>query len=86
MCRQIVDGAFAKASDGEIYNIGGETLSLKEAAEVIAKKLGVNVTSVPWPEKDLRIESDHTYFDDSKIQALLQLPPYKHLADFSNDL
>lgn len=86
LCRQIVDGAFVKDSDGEIYNIGGETLSLKEAAEVIAKKFGVNVTSVPWPEKDLRIESDHTYFDDSKIQALLQLPPYKHLADFSNDL
>lgn len=86
LCRQIIEGAIKPESNGEIYNIGGETLSLHEAAEIIAKKYGVDVTAVPWPERDLRIESDHTYFDDSKIQALLGGLTYKRLEDFSKDL
>ena len=86
LCYQVVEGAFKPESTGQIYNVGGETLSLCEAATIIAKKYGVEVTAVPWPERDLRIESDHTYFDDTKIQTLLHLKPYKRLIDFSNDL
>lgn len=86
LCSQIVEGAFSEVSNGNIYNVGGETLSLREAAEIIAEKFGTNVTTVPWPERDLRIESDHTYFDDTKIQSLLNLAPYKRLADFSKDI
>lgn len=86
LCYQIVEGAFCPESNGQIYNIGGETLSLHDAAEIIARKYGVNVVAVPWPERDLRIESDHTYFDDSKIQSLLNMRPYKKLAEFTNDL
>lgn len=86
LCYQVVEGAFNPESTGNIYNVGGETLSLCEAATIIAKKYGAEVKAVPWPERDLRIESDHTYFDDTKIQALLHLKPYKRLIDFSNDL
>lgn len=86
LCRQVIEGALKEESNGEIYNIGGETLSLHDAAEIIAKKYGVNVTAVPWPERDLRIESDHTYFDDTKIQALLHFGEYKKLIDFTKDL
>jgi len=86
LCRQVIEGAFKTESNGEIYNVGGETLSLHDAAKIIAKKYGVNVTAVPWPERDLRIESNHTYFDDSKIQALLHFGEYKKLIDFTNDL
>lgn len=86
LCRQVIEGAFSPNSNGEVYNVGGETLSLHDAAVIIAKKYGVNVTAVPWPERDLRIESDHTFFDDSKIQALLGGITYKRLADFSKDI
>lgn len=86
LCRQVIDGAIHPDSNGKVYNVGGETLSLYDAAKIIAKKFGVRVTAVPWPERDLRIESDHTYFDDSKIQALLHMGSYKKLIDFSNDL
>lgn len=86
LCSQVINGAFKEDSNGEIYNIGGETLSLHDAAEIIAKKFGVSVTAVPWPERDLRIESDHTYFDDTKIKALLGDLQYKRLEDFSKDL
>lgn len=86
LCYQVIEGAFAENSNGEIYNLGGETLSLHDAAVIIAKKYGTDVVAVPWPERDLRIESDHTYFDDSKIQSILQMKPYKRLIDFTNDL
>ena len=86
LCHQVIDGAFCPESDGEIYNVGGETLSLHDAAKIIAQKYGVNVTAVPWPERDLRIESDHTYFDDTKIQALLGGITYKRFEDFSKDI
>lgn len=86
LCYQIVEGAMKKESDGQIYNVGGETLSLRKAAEIVAAKFGTNVVGVPWPERDLRIESDHTYFDDTKIQALLGGMTYKWLEDFSKDI
>ena len=86
LCYQIAEGAMKKESDGQVYNVGGETLSLRQAAEIVAAKFGTNVVGVPWPEKDLRIESDHTYFDDTKIQALLGGMTYKRLEDFSKDI
>jgi len=86
LCYQIVEGTLKKDSDRQIYNIGGETLSLRQAAEIVAAKFGTNVVAVPWPERDLRIESDHTYFDDTKIQALVGGMTYKRLEDFSKDI
>ena len=86
LCYQIVEGAMKPESDGQIYNVGGETLSLRQAAEIVASKFGTKVVNVPWPEKDLRIESDHTYFDDTKIKALLGDINYKRLEDFSKDI
>lgn len=86
LCYQIVEGAMKKDSNGQVYNIGGETLSLRQAAEIIAKKFGAKVVDVPWPERDLRIESDHTYFDDAKIRALIGDMTYKRIEDFSKDI
>lgn len=86
LCYQIIEGAIKTESNGETYNVGGETLSLHDAAQIIAAKYHVRVKAVNWPEKDLRIESDHTYFDDTKIQSLLNLKPYKRLIEFSKDL
>lgn len=86
LCYQIVEGSMKEESDSNIYNIGGETLTLRQAAEIVAAKYGTKVISVPWPEKDQRIESDHTYFDDSKIQKLLGGFTYKRFEDFSKDI
>jgi UDP-glucose 4-epimerase len=86
LCYQIVEGALKKKSDGQIYNVGGETLSLRQAAEIVANKFGTKVVEVPWPERDLRIESNHTYFDDTKIRALLGDITYKRIEDFSKDI
>lgn len=86
LCYQIVQGTMRSESNGEIYNVGGQTLSLREAAEIVANKFGANIVAVDWPEKDLRIESNHTYFDDTKIRSLLNFGEYKRLEDFSKDI
>ena len=86
LCYQLVEGAFNPDSNGEIYNIGGETFSLREVAEIVAAKFNVNVVDVPWPERDLRIESNHTYFDDTKIRSLIHIDKYRNLIDFSKDI
>ena len=71
LCGQIVKAAFKEQSDNQIYNIGGETYAIREVAELIGNKYGVNVVETPWPLPDLRIESGSTYFDSSKIENLL---------------
>lgn len=81
ICHQMIQAAFNEKSNGEIYNIGGETYSLKEVALIISNKLSVNISNIPWPEKDLRIESNHTYFDDTKIKELLGVLTYKKICD-----
>lgn len=86
LCYQIIEGAINKNSDKQIYNVGGEVWSLSDVAKIIASRYGVNVISVPWPEKDIRIESGHTYFDDFKIKSLLNIDSYKSIVEFSNDI
>lgn len=86
VCYQIVNGAFNTKDKECVFNVGGETLSLHDAALIIARKYGVQVHSIDWPEKDLLIESGHTYFDDAKIQAAIQPIEYKKLKDFVEDL
>ncbi len=78
LCYQMINGAFNNESDNQIYNVGGETSSLHDAAEIIAQKFGVKVVNVPWPENDLKFESGDTYFDDRAMQKLLGGYMYKH--------
>lgn len=86
LCYQVVEGACSHKSNGEIYNVGGETYTLREAAKIISLKFGTDIVDVPWPERDLRLESNHTYFDDTKIRALLHFGEYRNLKDFSKDI
>lgn len=80
LCYQLIMASQKPESNGEIYNIGGEILSLREAAECIAKIYQVNIVDIDWPDRDLRIESGHTYFDAGKIQHLLGNMEYKKLS------
>lgn len=67
--------------DNEVYNIGGEDYSLKEMAELIARKFSVTVDSVPFTEKALKLESGSTVFDDSKLQSVLGKKLYNYSFD-----
>lgn len=69
ICNQIVNTISLPKSKGEIYNIGGEDLSLSEVANLIATKYKAKINYVPWPEMDLKLESGSTVFNASKIMA-----------------
>lgn len=67
ICKAIYETVRIPSTNMNIYNIGGEDFSLKEAANIVAKKYDVGLSFVKWPEMALKIESGDTIFDDSKI-------------------
>ncbi len=75
ICQQIADSMMIAQSNNNIYNITGETFSLRELAEKIAAIYGTPVTFIPWNEIDLKIESGSTVFDGCKIEELVSIDP-----------
>lgn len=71
LCKTIIEGALSDRCLNDIFNIGGEDFSLKEMAELIAKKYGVGVDYVPWPDVAQKIESGDTVFDSNKLDAIV---------------
>lgn len=69
-----------------IFNIGGGSYSLVEIARLIARKKGVDVTFVPWPEVDRRLESGSTFFDSTKLDTLVGMEPYRDIHDMIADI
>ena len=70
LCNILIRGALSDKCKNDVFNVGGEDYSLKEMAELIAKKYGVGIDYVSWPEMALKIESGDTVFDDTKLQSL----------------
>ena len=73
LCYALIEGAFSDNCKNDVFNIGGEDYSLKEMAELIAKKHNVGVDYVGWPEIALGIESGDTVFDDDKLQRVCDI-------------
>ena len=71
LCHILIAGALSDECANNVFNIGGEDYSLKEMAELIAKKWNVGIDYVPWPEVALKIESGDTVFDSSKLDAII---------------
>lgn len=69
LCHILIDGALSDKCINDVFNVGGEDYSLKEMAELIAKKYNVGIVYVEWPEVALKIESGDTVFDDSKLKS-----------------
>ncbi len=73
----IIKAIQSEKSKNEIFNLGGENLSLLEVAELVAKKYGVGVKFTEWPALTLKLESDDTVFDDSKLRKIIN-PQYSN--------
>lgn len=71
LCRTIIEGALSEECLNDIYNIGGETYSLRDMAYEIAHKYGVELEYTPWPESALKIESGSTVFESKKLDDIL---------------
>lgn len=71
LCLTMIEASLSDKCANGIFNIGGEDYSLKEMAELIAKKYGVGVDYIPWPEVALKIESGDTVFDSTKLDGAI---------------
>jgi UDP-glucose 4-epimerase len=86
LCRLILLGAASVDCENQTLNLPGEDLSLHEAAELIAERLGVQIESVEWPAFDLRIESGSTVFDGARLLGLLQTELAHSLSGWARDI
>ncbi|MFI8380435.1 NAD-dependent epimerase/dehydratase family protein [Leeuwenhoekiella sp. NPDC079379] len=68
ICIAMYRTARLASTNRNIYNIGGENFSLKEAASLVASKYGVGLSYVDWPVMSLKIESGDTIFEDTKLK------------------
>ncbi len=73
----LIAGANSKQCLNDIYNIGGEDLSLYDVAKEISKKYEVGIKFIPWDDNALKIESGDTVFDSDKLDRLLNFK-YKY--------
>jgi UDP-glucose 4-epimerase len=74
ICSQVYNGIAHTSSVNQVFNIGGETFSLKEIADKVAHKFNVPVQMVPWPVIDEKMESGDTIFDDGLLRGLTNIP------------
>jgi UDP-glucose 4-epimerase len=74
VCRQIYYALQHPSSLNTVFNIAGETFSLKEIADAIGHKFAVSVDLAPWPEIDAKLESGDTIFDAGRIEKCISRP------------
>ena len=86
ICAQIGQSVVKVESYNNIYNIGGETYSLREVAAKIADQYSIGLDYTDWPAADALIESGDTIFDSSKIEQLLKYHPQYNFEGWLKDL
>lgn len=86
LCKTIVEAALSENCANDVFNIGGEDYSLKDMAELIAKKYAVGIDYVPWPDVAKKIESGDTVFDSEKLDLRINLQHSVCFADWCDTL
>jgi UDP-glucose 4-epimerase len=70
----------------QVYNIGGETLSLLKVAELIAKKFHVKVIKEDYSDMDKKIETGDTIFNSDKLNKLINYHSTNNFENWLNNL
>ncbi len=83
VCKIMISTINCENTNNKIYNIGGENLSLKQVANMVAKKYNVNITYSDWPGISSKLETGDTVFDDTKIKSITG---YQYLHKIVNEL
>jgi len=83
LCSFMVLASASGEFENGTFNIPGDDLSLREAAQLIGARLGAAIEFVPWPSFDLRIESGSTVFDGTKTQSRLPLVAARNMAQWA---
>lgn len=86
LCRLIVLSSNDKSIINTIFNMPGEDMSLREIAEMLGNRTGVQIECIEWPEFDLRIESGNTVFDGTKLLNILNTNLKKNMCSWISGL
>lgn len=85
VCRQMIEVSEMPGSGGLCFNVDGETYSLRDVAEVVAKKYDATIEYIEWPGNSWKLESGHTVFDCSRIRSFLPQTLAHNLKDWVNN-
>lgn len=82
LCEILIQGALSDTCMNDVYNIGGEDYSLREMAELIAKKYQVDIDYVDYPEVARKIESGSTVFDDTRLRSRIPIEYHMNFSEW----
>lgn len=82
ICEVFFEALGERVPNNQVFNIGGNQLSLLEAAKIVGVKFDATITHSDWPEKLKKIETGDTVFDDTKLMQYLPDFEYKDLGTF----
>ncbi len=80
LCR-IFDKVMLNPRAMGVFNVGGHDYSLKDVADMGAKKFKGNVAFVPWPEEALRVEMGDISLDATKLSKTIGYVEYKRMEE-----
>ena len=80
-----VDGLIRSDAIG-IFNVGGQDMSLLDAAKIVADKKQVEISFVSWPPDALALESGSTVFDSGYLERMTGWRATKSLLDFAEEI
>lgn len=80
LCHIFFEAGINERCMNDVYNVGGETLSIKQIATQIARVYNVGVKSISWPVQAYKLESGDTIFDSTKLDNILQYR-YKYMVN-----
>lgn len=75
LCHILWQAGLSDACVDDVYNVGGEDMSIRELAEQVARATGAEVVEKPWPEQALKTESGSTVFNAGKLNGRLGYMP-----------
>lgn len=75
LCHILWRAGLSDACVNDVYNVGGEDMSIRELAEQVARATGAEVVEKPWPEEVRKVESGSTVFDAGRLNSLMGYEP-----------
>ena len=80
--RQVIGAGLDPVCRCACLNVAGEDYSLREVADLIARRYRVEVLCREWPPADWRLESGSTVFDATAISRYAGPTPQVTLAEW----
>lgn len=79
-------GGLIRSNSTGIFNVGGQDMSLLDAAKIIAEKKQVEISFVSWPSDALALESGSTVFASGRLERMTGWHTTKSLFDFAEEI